>query len=97
LAVYRLRPAAQQDLREIARFTSRRWGAEQRRRYIRRLYDRLEVLAARPEIGVSVDWLRPGLRRASYASHVIFYRASDRGLEVVRILHVNMDFQRHFP
>jgi toxin ParE1/3/4 len=95
LAIYRFRPAAQKDLREIARFTSRRWGPDQRRKYMRGLYDRVEMVAARPELGIAVDWIRPGLRRAGYASHVIFYRATDGALEVVRVLHANMDFEQH--
>jgi len=35
------------------------------------------------------------LSEAPRRSHIIFFRAVDGGIEVVRILHRRMDFERH--
>lgn len=45
------------------------------------------MLAADPALGRPCGDVRPGLRRMECGQHVVFYRASTRGILVSRILH----------
>jgi toxin ParE1/3/4 len=41
--------------------------------------------------------VRPDYRKYPSGSHVLFYRLTDDGIDVVRILHERMDYERHIP
>ena len=92
-AAYRLSPRAKQDLAEIWAYTVARWGAEQAEDYIRQIKATLETIADKPLISRACDEIRPGYRKFSVGSHVMFMRRADEGLEVVRLLHARMDFE----
>jgi toxin ParE1/3/4 len=53
-------------------------------------------LAADPRLGRTCDEVRPGYRKYPVGSHVVFYRIARGGIDVARILHQRMDFERHF-
>ena len=97
MAPYRLARAATRDLSAIRRYTREHWGAEQARRYLRDLRGRMRWLAESPNRGQDRGSLGPSLRSFPQASHVIFYRRADVGIEVVRILHQRMEPMRHLP
>lgn len=65
-----------------------------------RLLDRIDEvcarLADRPELGRSREELADGLRSFPVARYVIFYRASDEGIEVARVLHGARDLDLLF-
>ena len=92
---YFLSPLAREDLREIWSYTDGRWGANQADRYIRGLHRAIETVADDPNRARACDYLRAGYRKYSVAAHVLFIRAKSDGIEVVRILHQRMDFERH--
>jgi len=77
---------AQRDLRRIAAYTTRRWGARQAHSYAYRLQQTLERLARLPRLGRPCPELAPGLRRHEVASHVLFYRETETGIRLIRIL-----------
>lgn len=56
-----------------------------------RLTDRftaaIALLAAQPDLGRGADHLVPGLRSFPVGGYLIFYRKSDDGVFVVRIIH----------
>lgn len=56
-----------------------------------RLTDRftaaITLLAAQPELGRATDHFLPGLRSFPVGDYLIFYRRSDDGVLVVRIIH----------
>jgi len=39
--------------------------------------------------------VRSGYRKKKSGSHVIFFKLIDDGIDVIRILHQRMDFDRH--
>lgn len=45
--------------------------------------------------GRPCDAIRKGYRKRSVGRHVIFYRTVNGGVDVVRILHEQMDVDRH--
>jgi plasmid stabilization system protein ParE len=40
-----------------------------------------------PHLGEAVDQLRPGLRRITHGSYLIFYEPQPFGIALVRVLH----------
>jgi toxin ParE1/3/4 len=93
---YVLSPRAEADLDEIWDYTARHWGAGQAERYVRPTGAVIQALAAAPHRGKICDHIREGYRKHPAGSHVIFYRLLDGGIDVVRILHNRVDFDRHF-
>ena len=92
-----LRPRAQNDLDKIWDHTVERWGDAQAERYVSDIWHGIGLLADDARRGRECPEIRAGYRKYQVASHIIFYRAAEGGIEVVRILHKRMDFARHFP
>lgn len=89
---FTLTVAAKTDLREIALFTQRRWGKEQRNAYLKQFDDSFWLLAENPDIGKTCDDIRAGYRKFPQGSHVIFYQQTgNQQIRVIRILHKSMD------
>ncbi len=95
MKTYRLTPAAQQDLSTIWDYTQEQWDARQAERYVDELRFGIERVAADPARGRRCDHIRPGYRRYSIGSHLVFYVETDTTVDVVRILHRRMDPERH--
>lgn len=91
---YRLSPLAEADLEEIWLYTYRNWSLEQADRYHNDIVAAFVDLAAGRTEGRPVD-IRQGYRKQAVGAHVIFYRPSGTGIEVIRILHKRMDVNRH--
>lgn len=96
MAIWRLRSRAEQDIRDIAVFTEREWGSDKRRDYLGEMERRFLELAVNPRLGVARDDVRNGYRSSHIGRHVIFYRQSADGIEIVRVLHDRMDVTRQF-
>jgi toxin ParE1/3/4 len=92
---YTLSPRAQSDLEEIWDYTAARWSADQAEAYLRQIKAAIETVAADPRRGRACDEVRAGYRKHSAGSHVLFYRTTTDGVDIVRILHQRMDFERH--
>ena len=92
---YVLSPRAQDDLSDIWDYTAERWGAEQADEYLRILQHAIEMVADDPRKGRSCDEVRAGYRKYSAGSHMLIYRKIEIGIDVVRVLHGRMDFERH--
>ncbi len=89
---FTLTVAAKTDLREIALFTQRRWGKEQRNAYLKQFDNSFWLLAENPDIGKTCDEIRAGYRKFPQGSHVIFYQQTgNQQIRVIRILHKSMD------
>lgn len=92
---FRLSPAAVQDLSEIWDYTERLGEVSQAEAYIGEIREAVERIAERPDRGRPCDEIRSGYRRYVVDSHVIFFRPSNAGVDVIRILHQRMDPTRH--
>jgi toxin ParE1/3/4 len=92
---YDLRPAAEADLKQIWRYSVENWGEDRAERYITDLRMAIERAAEAP---LSGQQMKIGARLYYFrraASHRIFYRETRGGIEVLRVLHAQMDFARH--
>ena len=95
MAEFSLRPKAIADLGEIWDYTVETWGEEQAERYLRLIDQSFHKVAANPGLGRPCDAIRKGYREYGVGRHLIFYRATDSGIDVVRVLHERMDVDRH--
>jgi toxin ParE1/3/4 len=71
-------------------------GALPAEKYVLGLHEAFRRLAEFPDIGRDARHIRPGYFRMEVASHTVFYRKTDEGILIIRVLHERMDFARHF-
>ena len=90
-----LSPRAKSDLDDIWDYTATIWNIDQAEIYLRQIQHSIEAIADNPRLGRACDELRPGYRKHPAGQHVLFYRLTDAGIDVVRILHGRMDFSEH--
>lgn len=90
-----LRPKARADLDDIWNYTVETWGYNHAEKYLRALNRAFELLAEKPDIGRIYDEVHEGLRVYPSGRHLIFYFATDNGIDVVRVLHERMDISSH--
>ncbi len=91
MPAWRVSRKAQQDIREIGRYTQRHWGRAQRRSYLSGLEECFERLAETPTLAAERREYVPPVRIYRYASHLIVFLADKNGILVLRVLHGNMD------
>ena len=94
-AEYRLAPKARQDMEAVWLYSLAQWGERQTQRYIDALTEAFEFLARNPKVGTACDHIRQNYRRYRVVRHVVYYRATGYGIEVMRVLHDRMSAQRH--
>ena len=94
-AEYRLSPAAVSDLEAIWLYTVGEWGIDQAHRYTDDLTAAFDQLAQSPLLGTACDHIRKGYRRSNVGRHVIYFRTTEYGIAVIRVLHGRMDASRH--
>jgi toxin ParE1/3/4 len=83
------------DLEKIWLYTFETWSFEQADRYINLLMDEIDYISANPKSGKDYSHIRKGYYRTKVRSHFIFYKIylkKDK-LEIVRILHQQMDIE----
>lgn len=90
-----LSPSAEEDVREIWRYSAETWSPRQAQAYVDGLFDVMEALAVSPNEGQLAREIAEGLHKRRYVSHMIFYRAKPDGVLIVRVLHASMDFSAH--
>lgn len=91
----RITRAANEDLKEIAAYTQKTWGAAQRRVYLKSLDTTLKFLADNPQAGTACDYIVAGLRKQPHKQHVVFYECEGDTIVIVRVLHRSMDVKSH--
>ena len=92
---YTLSPRAQADIEEIWGYTVEHWNVDQAEVYLRKIKAAIEAVADEPRLGRPCDNVRTGYRKYPAGSHLLFYRLTPDGIDIVRILHQRMDFERH--
>jgi toxin ParE1/3/4 len=96
---FRLSALAKNDLLSIFSFTLQNWGEDQARVYAKKLSNCFEMLAQSPNIGTKRNNLFNQALSFSMGSHIIFYRENKplkTQIEIARVLHQSMDFEKHF-
>lgn len=85
------------DLADIWNYTYDIWSKRQADAYFDMLITSCQKIARFPQLfGKNYDYIIEGLRGFKSNKHIIFYRiTSDLDIEIIRILHESMDYQRH--
>jgi toxin ParE1/3/4 len=79
------------DLEEIWFYTFTNWSEEQADRYHLLITKEIEFLSGKPASGKTMGHIRKKYRSCKVKSHYIFYLFTQNELEIIRILHENMD------
>lgn len=93
---FSITPKARADLKDISRYTDKKWRRQQRCNYIKQLKAKFSDLANKPEMGRKRHEIIASPYSYHEGRHVIFYRTTAEGIEILRVLHDSMDFPRHF-
>ena len=89
---YDLTPAADDDLRSIARHTLRQWGARQQRRYARELEACCHAIGDGTAVSRPLSDRCPQVRVMHCRHHYIFFTCPEEGRPlIVAVLHERMD------
>ena len=64
--------------------------------YLRALTDRFDWLVEHPKIGRARAELLAEIRSFREGSHIIFYRESETGIEIIGVPHMSMDIDTYF-
>ena len=91
---YVLSPRAQSDIEDIWDYTASHWNVRQAEAYTRQIQHAIETVAAEPKLARSCGDIRSGYWKYPAGSHVLFFRMTDDGIDINRILHSRMDFER---
>lgn len=92
---YILSPEAKTDIANIRKYTIRQWGKAQTDKYTLQLRGRMRWLADNPMLGQSKGEVKEGYRSFNEGSHIIFYRVVGSAIEIIGILHQNMDTEQN--
>lgn len=97
MSAFRVSSYADEDIESIFRYTVRKWGFDQADSYYELLASARDSIAANPFLPGSRDRedLAAGCRIFPCAKHVFFFRIRDDTVEIARILHQAMDFEKH--
>lgn len=87
-------PAAAADLDSIWDYTVEEWGVDQADRYTDDIQNTCNSLARGEKRGRDVD-VRSDYLKHAVGKHFVFFRTTQSGIEVIRILHQSMDVGRH--
>jgi len=91
---YKISKEASNDLEKIWLYTIENWSVDQADRYLNLIMDEIEYLSEKPSSGKDFSHIRKGYYRSKVKSHFVFYRINkEEILEVIRILHQNMDIE----
>jgi len=83
---YALSPLAEIDLEEIWLYTFENWSLVQADSYHRDLIATFEGLVSGTKMGREIN-VRPDYLKCLVGSHVIYFRDTDKQIEVIRVLH----------
>ena len=91
-----LSPKAKADLSDIWDYTNSEWGVEQAEKYVRELWSVMQEQACDLTKAIDIGDVRKGYMKVRSGSHAVFFKVTRDGVvDVVRILHQKMDFDRH--
>lgn len=86
-----LRPAAEVDLSDIWLQGASTWGMDQADGHADGLFALFDLLAEFPEIARERTEFSPPMRIHPSGAHLVMYRKTEVGIELIRILHAHQN------
>jgi toxin ParE1/3/4 len=96
MAKYRITPRAQDDLKNIGRYTQQHWGEAQRNAYLKNLENRFDWLAESPSLGRHRTDVAEGYYSFPEGQHIVFYLLNSDCIDIIGIPHKDMDIISYF-
>ena len=90
-----LAPKAEQDLESIWVYSFEHWGQLKADEYIDSLFSAFGELANSSKLAISCDHIRVGYRFCREGKHVIYFKMTDYGIAIIRILLERMQPSLH--
>ncbi|MGE4587626.1 MAG: type II toxin-antitoxin system RelE/ParE family toxin [Mangrovibacterium sp.] len=91
---YRISNKAIEDLSGIWEYTYDKWSEKQADKYYRMLIETFQEVADSPLIGKKYSIIRNDLLGCRSGRHIVFYRRIENDeVEIIRILHEQMDIK----
>ena len=81
------------DLEDIWAYSVKKWSVEQADRYYNLIFDEINYICKNTHAGKSMEHVQKGYRASKVKSHLIFYRIVNDTVQIVRILHEQMDIE----
>ncbi len=94
MAIYKVSPAAEQDLIDIYSRGLNKWGEKQADEYQIRLISAFHTIVNNPDLGRKVV-IRPQLQQYSVIPYIVFYRKFSYGIRIARILYKKRAMEKH--
>jgi toxin ParE1/3/4 len=94
--LYRISEDAQLDLEEIFLYWGDLVSLEAADRIVDSVTDRFWLLAEHPKAGKSASDIAPGVRCFPAGKYLIYYRNTNRGVDILHIFHGARDQTRAF-
>ncbi|MGO4438038.1 type II toxin-antitoxin system RelE/ParE family toxin [Rhizobium sp. RAF56] len=88
-------PRAADDIDRIFDYTAEKWGSQQAEDYTLGIRDICRTLLDGERRGRKIAGLGSAYLALSFQSHFIIYKATERNLTIVRILHRQMNIATH--
>jgi toxin ParE1/3/4 len=86
---------AENDLIEIWLYSFKEWDEVQADKYLDELDKGVRLLAENPELGAQRDHIRDGYRVMFINRHAIYYTVTASTIHIIRVLHKQMDADKH--
>ncbi len=94
--MYSLSAKAGTDLDSILDYSISNFGAKVMAEYHQSLGKCFETLDVNPDIGTEIEHIRSDYLCFQHRSHLIFYKKTNEGILIVRLLHKSMDAPQYF-
>ncbi|MGR8981713.1 MAG: type II toxin-antitoxin system RelE/ParE family toxin [Gammaproteobacteria bacterium] len=92
MLLYELIPSAEEDLKDIARYTLKQWGTAQSLHYAGLLEKHFREIAARTAHSRTFSQRYPQVKVSRCEHHYIFYiHANEKPPRIIAVLHERMD------
>ena len=92
---YELSKKAESDITGILEYSYKEFGEKTALDYYLSLKKTFVLLSEQPQIGRDIKNIRAGYFCHEHAKHTIFYSLKENSILIIRVLHQNMDFERH--
>ena len=94
--MYSFSEKANKDMGSILDYTFLNFGAKAMISYHKSLENCFESLDNNPNLGMKVEYIRKSYYCFYHRSHSIFYKTSNNGINILRVLHQSMDVSKYF-
>jgi toxin ParE1/3/4 len=92
-AKYRISETAISDLDGIWEYTFHKWSKEQADRYYSLIMNEIEFIAGNITSGKPMNHVKMGYFASYVKSHMILFKKNEDIVEVIRVLHQQMDIE----